>query len=84
MALLLRVLINNPLSTHETAPSSRYKDGYSEGFTPRVSPLDTCCLLLGTREPPEQRDAGSELCSCIHDTALNLPKLFFPEHTVHS
>lgn len=52
MAVLLWVLVNNPLSTLETAPSSRYKYGYCEGFIPRVSPLDTCCLLSGTREPP--------------------------------
>lgn len=67
----------------EIAPSSRSKGRFGEGFIPFVG-KDTCCLFLGTREPTGQRDAGSELCSCIHETALNLPKLLFPGHMVHS
>lgn len=68
---------------HLRSKDLRSKGGFREGFIPCVD-TDTCCLFLGTREPTEQRNAGSELCSCIHETAPNLPKLLLPGHMVHS
>lgn len=73
--------------SHQEAPSSRSEEGSSDSWEKvlyRLCSHWTRYLSLDTREATEQRAAGSELCSCIHETTLNFHKLFFLGHTVPS